>query len=77
MVSREPPSSPPALVDDVATSGGSLLRAAEAVREEMEIEPRLALVIVDREEGARQTLSEAGIELLALFGRGEILRNQE
>ena len=62
-----------AVVDDVATSGGSLLQAVHAVREETSAEVSLALVIVDREEGARERLSEAGVELIALFSRSQLL----
>ncbi len=62
-----------ALVDDVATSGGSLVRAAEVIREETPARPALALVMVDRQEGARELLEKAGLEFVALFSRSEIL----
>ena len=35
----------------------------------------LALVIVDRNEGAREALARAGIELISLFDKGEVLGN--
>ncbi len=66
------PSDRVALVDDVATTGGSLLRTADALREEVGIRPHLALVIVDREEGAQRALRETEIELVALFRRTDI-----
>ncbi|MFQ5654789.1 MAG: orotate phosphoribosyltransferase [Planctomycetota bacterium] len=62
-----------ALLDDVATSGGSLLRAATAVREETGATVERALVIVDRQEGAEEALQEAGLELTALFTREELV----
>lgn len=61
------------LVDDVATSGGSLVKAAAAVRGSGDVELKKALVIVDREEGAREALQEIGIELIALFSRSDFL----
>lgn len=61
------------IVDDVATSGGSLIKAIDAVRAETDAKVLQALVIVDREEGAGQALQEAGIELVSLFSRTELL----
>jgi len=56
------------IVDDVATSGGSLLKAIDALREEGHSRiVKKALVIVDREEGAAKNLSDKGIELISLF----------
>ena len=54
------------VVDDVATTGGSLLEAAEVVREEGG-EVRTAIVVVDRREGAEEALKEAGIELRSVL----------
>ena len=62
-----------ALVDDVATSGGSLVQAAEVIRQETRARPALALVVVDRQEGARESLEKAGLEFVALFSKSEIL----
>ncbi len=53
------------LVDDVATTGGSLAAAAEAVREHGG-RPVAAAVIVDREQGARELLAEHGVKLHSL-----------
>jgi len=54
------------VVDDVATTGGSLLEAAEVVRGEGG-EVRTAIVVVDRREGAEEALKEAGIELRSVL----------
>lgn len=62
-----------ALVDDVLTTGGSLLQAREALVEELGVEPSLACVIVDREEGGEQRLAEFGIETVALFRKSDFL----
>ncbi|MFH1355238.1 MAG: orotate phosphoribosyltransferase [Candidatus Omnitrophota bacterium] len=54
------------LVDDVATTGGALLEAASVLKQEgVQIEE--AIVIVDREEGAEQSLAKEGIRLSAIF----------
>jgi orotate phosphoribosyltransferase len=62
-----------ALVDDVLTTGGSLLQAREALVEELGVEPSLACVIVDREEGGEQRLADYGIETVALFRKSDFL----
>ena len=61
-----------AIIDDTATSGGSLLRAAHAVQEFSEATPILALVLVDREEGAREKVEGAGLEFVTIFNRSEL-----
>lgn len=61
------------LVDDVATTGGSILRAAESIRGEGG-EVKHAVIIVDREEGARGKLEERGIELHASMGIEEVVK---
>ncbi len=59
-----------AIVDDVITSGGSLLRAVEAARA-IGAEVVEAIVVVDRDEGGRQTLAATGVPLHALFERSQ------
>lgn len=54
------------VVDDVATSGGSLLQAVETVRE-ARAQVDAALVLVDREEGAAELLSARGVRLRSIF----------
>ncbi len=54
-----------AIVDDVATTGGSIERAFRALRE-AGAEPVIALVVVDREQGARERLRRLGLELRSL-----------
>ena len=61
------------IVDDVATSGGSLLQSARVVAEDTEARVVGALVIVDRQEGAGEALAAAGIPLEALFVKGDFL----
>jgi len=53
------------LVDDVATTGGTLSEATRVLRSEG-LEVEAALVVVDREEGAREAMKSLGVELLSL-----------
>jgi orotate phosphoribosyltransferase len=56
------------IVDDVATSGGSILKAIEGLKEEnIDCPISKALVIVDRQEGASENLAKLGIELVSIF----------
>jgi orotate phosphoribosyltransferase len=59
-------------VEDVTTTGSSLLRAAEIIREEGGKVER-ALVVVDREEGAYELLKENGLELIPLVKVSEMM----
>ena len=57
------------IVEDVTTTGGSALKAVEAVRDAGG-EVALVFTMVDRDEGATETFAEAGIAVpLALQGR--------
>jgi orotate phosphoribosyltransferase len=60
------------LVDDVATSGGSLVEAKKALSS-MGVKVDCAIVIVDREEGATENLAKAGCHLISLFRTSDIL----
>ena len=60
-----------ALVEDVVTSGGSVLRAIAAVRA-AGAEVVAVAAVVDREEGGRDALAAAGVPLVALFTLREI-----
>jgi orotate phosphoribosyltransferase len=54
------------LVDDVATTGGSLIDAI-AILESSGVCVKKAVVIVDREEGAADNLAKHGCQLLSFF----------
>lgn len=60
------------LVEDVVTSGSSILDAAAAVREKG-FTPIGVHCIVDREEGARDALKAAGLPLFSLLKLGDLL----
>jgi orotate phosphoribosyltransferase len=53
------------VIEDVITSGGSALKAIEAIRQEGG-EILGVLAVVDREEGGRATIEAAGYEVVAL-----------
>ncbi|MBM3254893.1 MAG: orotate phosphoribosyltransferase [Candidatus Omnitrophica bacterium] len=54
------------LVDDVATTGGALIEARQALEREG-IACEEAIVIVDRQEGAKENLDKAGLKLRSIF----------
>ena len=60
------------VVDDVITTGGSTLKAIDAIEREGG-KVAFALVLVDREEGGRAAIEERGIPVLALFTRTSLL----
>jgi orotate phosphoribosyltransferase len=61
-----------AVIEDVITTGGSALRAIDAVRT---AGGRVAgvLAVVDREEGGREAIEVAGLSVLALARASEIV----
>ncbi len=61
-----------AVLDDVVTRGGSILRAVDAVRAAGAV-PVLALALVDREEGGRELLEQSGVPLYAPLRVAEVL----
>ena len=60
------------MLEDVVTTGGSLLKACERVRA-AGLEIVAVCAILDREEGGREKLREAGYDLRALFTRRELV----
>ncbi|HEY3777329.1 MAG TPA: orotate phosphoribosyltransferase [Rhizomicrobium sp.] len=63
------------ILDDVATTGQSILKAAHVARE-AGAAVDCALVLVDREEGAREALAPDGLRLLSVFRGPEFLENR-
>lgn len=60
------------VVEDVTTTGGSAIKAVEAVRE-AGAEVALVFTMVDREEGATEAFRAAGLPFRALFKASEFL----
>jgi orotate phosphoribosyltransferase len=61
-----------AIVEDVITTGGSALRAMEAVRSAKATVTGV-LALVDREEGGRQAIEKAGAGVVTLVTASQIL----
>lgn len=60
------------IVEDVATTGGSMMRAVNAVKGQGATVKK-ALVVVDREEGAPSLMKVAGCEFYSIFKVSELL----
>jgi orotate phosphoribosyltransferase len=67
-----PDGSPVVIVEDVTTTGGSALRAADAARQDG-LDPIGVVTVLDREEGARDTFAAADLPFWALVTRSELL----
>ena len=65
-----------AVVEDVVTSGASLIRAMDRI-EAAGYRPVQALAILDRQEGGRQAIKERGFDLQALFNREDLGVNKK
>jgi len=63
------------VIEDIATTGTSAVEAVEALREAGAVVERV-LVVVDREEGARENLAEHGVELEALLSASDLLADR-
>lgn len=61
-----------ALVEDVVTTGGSLLKAIDRVEAEG-YNVRRVLTIVDREEGGKEAFAARGLVLESLFTKSELI----
>ena len=64
--------SPTLLVEDVTTSGGSVLSAVRLLRE-AGAKVETVITIVDREEGAAGSLAAEGVNLIPLVTLKELL----
>ncbi len=66
------PGDPVAMVEEVVTTGGSLLKACTRVQD-AGLRIVTVCAILDREEGGRAILKDAGFDLRALFTRRELV----
>ena len=60
------------IVDDVATSGASLIKSIEVLRKQ-KIKVIAALAVVDRQEGAKENLARLNCPLISLFTKSDFL----
>lgn len=61
------------IIDDVATTGSTIVKAIKNL-EETGVKPVEALVVIDREQGASENLSKHGVELVALLRISDVFR---
>ncbi|AFZ73631.1 orotate phosphoribosyltransferase [Natronobacterium gregoryi] len=64
------------VLEDIVTTGTSLVDAIEALREAGATVDR-ALVVVDREEGGRENVEDADVEMESLVTASELLADRE
>uniref|UniRef100_A0A7C2VPJ9 Orotate phosphoribosyltransferase n=1 Tax=Ignisphaera aggregans TaxID=334771 RepID=A0A7C2VPJ9_9CREN len=62
------------IVDDVATTGGSIERACIAVKEAGGV-PVATLVVIDREQGAREKVERLGLKFYSYMTASELFRH--
>lgn len=63
------------LVEDVTTTGGSVIRATKILRDEGLV-IRHVIAVVDREEGAMRNLEDAEIDFISLVKVSDLLKNK-
>src|SRR5687768_6560764 len=62
---------PVVIVDDVLTTGGSILQAIQAVEREKKAKVVRAVLIVDRQEGGRERLEGMGYQVRSIYTRDD------
>ena len=60
------------IIDDVATSGSSLIKSIEVLKKE-KIKVVAAVTVVDREEGSKEALARHKCPLISLFTKSDFL----
>ncbi len=60
------------LVEDTATTGGSTLKAMDAIEAEGG-KVAFVLILVDRQEGAKEVIEERGVEVLSIYEKKELI----
>ena len=60
------------IIEDVVTTGGSVLRAVNILRE-AGLKVNRVITVVDRENGGRELLNKNGIELISLIRISELM----
>ena len=63
------------IIEDVTTSGGSVVKTIQILREN-NAEVDRVLAVVDRESGARELLQKLEVEFIPLVSVSEILKNK-
>ena len=63
------------VLEDVVTTGGSAIKAAEKLRDSGYVVERV-VAIIDRQEGGADAMKEAGLELKSIFTLEEMLNSK-
>jgi orotate phosphoribosyltransferase len=71
LIGKTPPGGTVDIIEDVVTTGGSVLRAAKLLSD-TGLKTASVICVVDREEGATEALSENNISLISLIRISEI-----
>ncbi|MEO8458159.1 MAG: phosphoribosyltransferase family protein [Chloroflexota bacterium] len=56
------------LIDDLVTSGGGILETGEFLKKNAALDVKDVLVLLDRQEGAKERLKERGYNLISILG---------
>jgi orotate phosphoribosyltransferase len=65
-----------AILEDVSTTGGSAMKAVQAVRG-FGCQVGSVITLVDREQGARELFEKEGIEFMPIFSIKDVLGREE
>ena len=60
------------IVEDVTTTGGSAIKAVERIHRDTECKVIAVISIVDREEGAKEAFTAAGIDFESIMTRSDV-----
>lgn len=60
------------ITEDIATSGGQSIEAARLLRDEMKVDVAKIVVVIDRQEGARENIEAAGFAFESLFTKADL-----
>lgn len=61
-----------AIFDDVVTSGGSILRGADRVKEQGGT-VEVVMAVIDREDGGKEKIEAAGFKFLSIFTKKDLI----
>lgn len=61
-----------AIFDDVVTSGGSILRGADRVKEQGG-SVAVVMAVIDREDGGKEKIEAAGFKFLSIFTKKDLI----
>ncbi|MEM7681931.1 MAG: orotate phosphoribosyltransferase [Planctomycetota bacterium] len=64
------------ITEDIATSGGQSIEAARLLRDQCGATVAKVVVVVDRQEGARQAIQDAGFAFASLFTKADLGINE-